>query len=149
MTRTHGEAGITVPEMLVVIAILGLSVGVAAINVEPLETPLEASVTLTEGFFREARLGAIATTSAHRVRPDNSHRLGVQQALSCSGPTWTTVPNMKLNLPQGVTLTDTGWSVCFSSRGISSDNVTLTLQHDEYGSEQVEVLLGGTTRVVE
>ena len=56
---------------------------------------------------------------------------------------------MKLNLPQGVTLTDTSWSVCFSSRGISSDNVVLTLQHDVYGSEQVEVLLGGTTRVVE
>jgi hypothetical protein len=56
---------------------------------------------------------------------------------------------MKLNLPDGVTLADTGWSVCFSSRGISSDNVVITLQHDVYGSEQVEVLLGGTTRVVE
>lgn len=149
MTRTHGEAGISILEVLVVIAILGLSITVAAVTLEPLETPLEASVTLTEGFFREARLGAIATTSAHRVQPDDAYRLGVQQATSCSGPTWTTVPDMKLNLPEGVTLTDTGWSVCFSSRGISSDNVVLTLQHDVHGSEQVEVLLGGTTRVVE
>jgi prepilin-type N-terminal cleavage/methylation domain-containing protein len=149
MTRIHGEAGVTLLEVLVVVAILGLSVGIAALNVEPLETPLAAGVTLTEGFFREARLSAIASTSAHRVQPDSSTRLGVQQALSCSGPTWTTVANMKLNLPQGVTLGGTAWSVCFSSRGISSDNVVITLQHDEHGSEQVEVLLGGTTRVVE
>lgn len=149
MTRIQGEAGVTILEVLVIVAILGLSLGVAALNVEPLETPLQAGVTLTEGFFREARLSAIASTSAYRVQPDSSSRLGVQEALSCSGPTWTTVPNMKLNLPEGVTLADTGWSVCFSSRGISSDNVVLTLQHDMYGSEQVEVLLGGTTRVVE
>lgn len=149
MTRIQGEAGITVLEVLVIVAVLGLSVGVAALNFEPLETPLAAGVTLTEGFFREARLSAIATTSAYRVQPDSTTRLGVQQDVSCSGSSWTTVANMKLDLPPGVTLTDTGWSVCFSSRGISSDNVVLTLQHDAYGSEQVEVLLGGTTRVVE
>jgi hypothetical protein len=149
MTRIHGEAGITVLEVLVVVAILGLSVGVAALNLEPLETPLAAGVTLTEGFFREARLSAIASTSAHRVQPDSSLQLGVQQATSCAASSWTTVADMKLNLPQGVSLADTSWSVCFTSRGISSDNVVITLQHDMYGSEQVEVLLGGTTRVVE
>ena len=103
MTRIHGEAGVTLLEVLVVVAILGLSVGVAALNLEPLETPLAAGITLTEGFFREARLSAIATTSAHRVQPDSSARLGVQQALSCSASSWTTVANMKLNLPQEVT----------------------------------------------
>jgi prepilin-type N-terminal cleavage/methylation domain-containing protein len=149
VTRKPSEAGVTLLEVLVVMAILGISLGVAALNLQPLETPLAASVTLTESLFREARLSAIATTSAYRVLPNSAHQLGAQQAASCSGPTWTTVHNMRLNLPQGVALTDTGWTVCFSSRGISADNIVITLQHDLYGTEQIEVLLGGTTRVLE
>jgi prepilin-type N-terminal cleavage/methylation domain-containing protein len=149
MTRTHGEAGITLLEVLVVVAILGISVTVAALNLEPLETPLAAGVTLTEGFFREARLAAIASTSAHRVAPLNSSRLVVQQAASCSASSWTSVNGMSLSLPQGVSYADTTWSVCFSSRGISADNVVINLQHSVYGSEGLEVLLGGTTRVLE
>ena len=60
-----------------------------------------------------------------------------------------TVSGMALDLPQGVTLTDTSWNVCFSSRGISDGNVVIKLQHDRYGSTGVEVLVGGTTRVLQ
>jgi hypothetical protein len=145
----NGEAGATLLELLGVVAILGLGVGIAALNLEPLETPLDASVTLTEGFFREARLSAIATTSSHRVLATSSSRLGMQRAASCSATSWETVSNKRLDLAQGVTFSDTSWSVCFSSRGISAGNVVVTLEHGLYGSEQVEVLIGGTTRVVQ
>jgi prepilin-type N-terminal cleavage/methylation domain-containing protein len=149
MARRHGESGITLLEILVVIAIIGIGVGATALNLAPLETPLQAGGTLLEGLFREARLGAIASTSAHRVAPVGSSRLGVQQAASCSDTTWVPVNHMGLDLPRGVTMGDTGWSVCYSSRGISADNVVVTLQHAQYGSLQIEVLLGGTTRVLE
>ena len=44
-------------------------------------------------------------------------------------------------------MTDSAWVVCFNARGISSNNLTVTLSHPDRGSRQVEVLLGGATRV--
>jgi hypothetical protein len=55
---------------------------------------------------------------------------------------------MKVDLPEGVSLAATNWTVCFGSRGISNDNVSITLEHGEFGAIQVEVLVGGTTRVL-
>ena len=53
-----------------------------------------------------------------------------------------------IELPDGVSLDSTAWSVCFGSRGVSNSNVVVGLTHDEYGSRSVEVMLGGTTRIV-
>ena len=55
---------------------------------------------------------------------------------------------MNLNMPSGVEFDSTSWTVCFSSRGISADNIKVALSHDDYGTIGVEVLLGGTTRVI-
>ncbi len=148
MARGNGEAGVSLFEVLVVIFILGLSVGIASMNFEPLETPLEASATLIEGFMRQARLNAIVTTSAYRVSPWNSGRLRAETANSCSATSWTADNRMSLNLASGVALSSTSWSVCFSSRGISNENVPIEMHHSTYGTTLVEVLLGGTTRVV-
>ncbi len=62
--------------------------------------------------------------------------------------TWTTEPHSVLDLPRGVTMTDTAWTVCFTRRGISTANVVVTLSHPDLGSIRVEVLLGGGTRVI-
>ena len=48
---------------------------------------------------------------------------------------------------EDVTVEESGWSVCFSRRGVSDANTVLTVTHPEYASRQVEVLLGGLTRV--
>jgi hypothetical protein len=53
---------------------------------------------------------------------------------------------MDLELPAGVTLSSTDWSVCFNSRGTASDNVTLVLQHPDHASQTLEILLGGALR---
>jgi hypothetical protein len=90
----------------------------------------------------------MATTSAHRVSPSDASNLAVEYANTCSDTTWTTDGNMELKLPDGVTMSDTSWSVCFSSRGISLNNVTVTLGHTKYGTRDIEVLLGGTTRIL-
>ena len=99
--------------------------------------------------MRQARLSAIATTSAYRVRPTSLYELGADMADSCSATTWTADNSMNLDLPGGVEFDSTSWSVCFSSRGISAGNVVIGLHHDTFGDVDVEVLLGGTTRVVE
>jgi prepilin-type N-terminal cleavage/methylation domain-containing protein len=149
MTRRHSEAGITLLEVLVVLAIIGISVGAATLNLEPLESPLQAGTTLLEGFLRQARLNAIATTSAYRVSPTSATELGAETADSCAASTWTTDTTMNLDMPSEVEFDSTSWSVCFSSRGISAGNVVIGLHHDTFGDVDVEVLLGGTTRVVE
>ncbi len=139
----------TLIELLLVLAILALSLGIAVLHLRPMATPLKTGAVLTEGFLRMARLQAMATTSAYRVSPSSSTRLAAETAASCSATTWTSVANMDLELPRGVATSDTSWSVCFSSRGISNNNLTIGLYHTSYGSEQIEVLLGGTTRLLE
>ena len=47
-----------------------------------------------------------------------------------------------------VTLADTSWTVCFSSRGAAAANVVVTLNHPRTGSEQIEVFTGGSARIV-
>jgi len=142
-------SGITMVEVLVVVTIIGLSVGVAAFKLKPLETPLHSGTVLLEGFFRQVRRQAMATTSAYRVVPVGTERLMAQHASSCLATTWVDDPLVHLRLPNGVDMSSSTWSVCFSSRGISMNNVTVTLSHADFGQRQVEVLIGGTTRVIQ
>jgi hypothetical protein len=111
-------------------------------------TPLESGAIQLEGYFRQARLRAMATTSARRVVPSDSRHLRIEYAATCSDTSWTTENGMRLELPDGVSMTDSTWSVCFSSRGISLNNLTVTLSHSQYGTTDIEVLLGGTTRIL-
>ena len=147
MEPANREAGLTLLEVLVVVAILGLALGIASVNLRPLGTPLQAGTALLEGYFRQARVRAIASTSACRAVPEGLTRVVTQCATSCSDTGWTTESTLQLTLPEHVAFETANWSVCFSSRGIATQNVTIALEHGN-GSAKVEVLLGGTTRVV-
>ena len=138
----------SLPELMVGLAIMGLALGAAGLFLRPAAAPLQTGTVLVEGYFRQARMKAIAHTSAYRVRAITTDRLRLEFANTCSAVTWTASDALDLELPQDVALTSTTWSVCFTSRGISQNNVVVTLTHAEYGSRQVEVLLGGTTRVI-
>lgn len=149
MSKIHGQEGLSLVEALVVLTIAGLAIGATSLYLAPAEAPLITGTTILEGTFRQARLKAIATTSAYRVKPILNYRMIAETAVSCASTTWTEDPEMRVILPDKVTLDDVTWSVCFSSRGVSSDNVTIGLSHPHFGSKQIEVLLGGTTRVIE
>jgi len=143
------ERGTSLIELLVVLALIGLSVTAISFYLAPLETPLQSGTVLLEGYLRQVRRQAMATTSAYRAVPIGQDRLIAQRASSCLDTTWTEDPLVHLELPDDVTMTDSTWRVCFSSRGISASNVTVTLSHAEFGTRQVEVLIGGTTRVLQ
>jgi hypothetical protein len=72
-----------------------------------------------------------------------------ETAASCSDTTWATVNGMTMNLPGDVSLTSTTWIACFSSRGISASNLKIGMTHPQAGTVAIELLIGGTTRVVE
>ena len=93
--------------------------------------------------------GTIAETAAYRLVPQGTRTVRMERAASCGDTTWTDAPTPSVPMPDGVTIVTEGWTVCFNSRGISSDNVVIELSHAEYGARKVEVLLGGTTRVLD
>lgn len=141
-------SGATLTELLVVVALMGIAAMITALNLRPAEAPLQTATRLTEGFILQARSSAIATTSAYRVVPDGPAALALEHAGACDDTVWTEEPDSRLGLPRDVTLADTAWSVCFTRRGLSASNVTVTLVHPDSGTSQLEVLLGGTTRVI-
>lgn len=145
MRRNRGSSFV---ELLVVLAITGIVVGAAALYLRPIEAPVQVAAAELEGVLRQTRARALATTSACRVLPVGRRALRTECAASCAASSWTGQPGGPLELPRDVTMTDTGWTVCFNSRGLASGNLTITLVHPQYRFRRVEVLLGGAARVV-
>ena len=120
--RRRTERGMSLPELLIVLALVGIVVSIAGLYLRPAEMPLQTGVELTEGFLRQARMKAIANTSAYRVTAPSDGVLLAEYAPSCDSATWT--PNdLDVELPDDVKLGATDWSVCFTARGVSSSNV--------------------------
>jgi hypothetical protein len=142
------ESGSTVLETLVVLAIMGLGLSLSTVYLSPDNDPLESGTEAVEGLCRQARVSAIATSSAYRISPASSDRMIAESAASCNETTWTVDGSVEASLPEGVTLVSTSWNVCFSSRGVASENREIRIQHSDFGSTGVEVLIGGTTRLV-
>lgn len=142
------QSGSTLIELLAVIAIVGIGFGAASMFFRTMEGPLKAGVALTEGQLRQARVSAMASTSAYRVRPTSNATIIAEKAVNCAATTWTADADLAVDLPRDVTFTDTSWSFCFGARGVSTVNASITLQHARLGTLQIEVLRGGTTRVL-
>jgi hypothetical protein len=142
------SAGATFVELLVVLTLLGIVAGVTATYLKPMETSTRDGAEQVGGFFKESRFKAVATTSAYRVRPESPSRLLAETAASCSSATWSADPALSLDLPPAVSLAEAGWSVCFNSRGIASQILRVTVQQAGRPARTVEVLLGGTARIV-
>ncbi len=144
--RRAVASGMSLVELLAVLAIMGLVLGMAPLLLQPFEQPLRTGGQLLEGLIRQTRARAAATMTVHRIRPATSDTLIVETAASCSSGTWTPQPELSLALPRGVNLTDTTWSICFGSRGTATTSQTMTLTHAEQGTLQLEVLVGGLVR---
>ncbi len=134
-------------EVLVVLGVLGVALGIAALNLKPFSNPLQDSWVQTEGFLKLVRAKAMATTSAYRIRQDGG-RLIAEYAERCTSQNFTQDPSLVLDLPSGVSLsTGNGapFTLCFSSRGYTDANLVLVLRKDSQ-ERRLEVLLGGGVR---
>jgi len=146
--RRIRESGASLLELLVVMLLITVATGIAGVYLQPAAAPLDSSAVLLERMFTSARAKATATTSAYRIAPVGPSRIIADYAQSCSDEIWTFDTALELDLPDDVTLQDTSWSVCFSSRGAANANLVVSLQHPYSGLEQVEVYTGGAARVV-
>ena len=140
------QAGMTVLELVVAMVVLAMVVGMASAYLGSAKLPLRTGGLLVEGLIKQTRAKAAATMTVHRIRPLSDGELIVEHAASCSAGTWTPDPAFDLELPNGVTLTDTSWMICFSNRGTALATQTLTLTHAEAGNQKLEVLMGGVVR---
>ncbi len=139
-------AGVGMVELLSVLALVGVSVGMMVAYLKPVEAPLQTGGNSLVALMEQTRARSISTTQAHRVRPLDAETAIVEVADNCSSVAWTLDPAIDLDLPDLVTLTATDWSVCFNSRGLSSENLVITLQHPDRGSRRLELLRGGVLR---
>ena len=139
--------GFTLFELLIVLAVLGTLIGMAALNLRALDSPLQNGTSQLLGFLKQVRAKAIATTLVYKVEPSSTTQLITKYAESCSALTMTTDADLTLDLPKGVSLTSTTWSVCFNTRGLADNNITVTLMDSKGKTKTVEVFLGGGVRV--
>ena len=140
------DAGMTLVELIVVLTLAGILLSIGASYMKPTASRGILAGRLVEGAFKQARAKAMVTTGAQRVRPTTDSALEVESAASCAAGSWTAEPDLRIELPDGVRFADTEWSVCFNSRGIASDALTIRLSDALFGERDLEVLLGGVTR---
>ena len=141
-----GSRGTSFVELMVVMAVMSLLVGCLSLFLAPMEGRLDGAARSTEAFFRQARVTAMATTSAYRIRPADSTTMIVETAGSCGAASWIVDDTLVLDLPRGIVLDDTGWTLCYGSRGTASANLLIGLQDEDGAMRDIEVLRGGTTR---
>lgn len=143
--RQHGFGAV---ELLVVLGMVGVFMMMAVSNLRELDDPLLNGSSQLVGFLKQVRAKAFASTSAYTISPDGANRLKTEFAHRCSDVATTLDPKLNLEFPTGVLLTDTGWTLCISSRGLPDANLTIEVADNEYHSKQVEIMLGGAVRVL-
>lgn len=145
--------GFTLIELLVVMAIVGILVSIAALNVGRLRQPADEAARALNSTLGVARARAISTTSAVKVeRLASSKQYTVQTAASCDAKTWTALSALTFTLPTDVSVSQptSSWTACFTSRGVlegASALPTVTLTDKRAKSRTLTVYAGGALEV--
>jgi len=145
--RTPAMSGFTLLELLVVLMLTAVLSSIAVSNMSALANPAQGAAAQLAGFLKEVRARAISQTVAYKVSATSNRTIITQFAVNCSSATNTLDPSLQLTLPTSSALTTTNWQICFTSRGLASNNITIALQ-DQFVTRQVEVLLGGGVRLL-
>ena len=141
-----GERGSSLFEVLVVLVLIGILLATAISNLDQLNRPMEAATAEVIGFLKQARARGMSTTRAYTVRPTSTEHLIAEFSTEC-GESATADERLTLDLPRGVLLNGTSWSVCFSPRGLATSDPTIELIDDDGRTKTLEVFLGGAVRV--
>ena len=140
------ESGLTLGELLVVVALLGLIVSfVVWQNKDVISGGLATGTDQIRSVTKIARTYAMSTTTPHRIVPTSDTTLQIQWGGPCDdgSATWTPVDGEDFELPRGTNLSSTGWDVCFTTRGWATSEHDLVLREGS-SFRELKILLGGS-----
>ena len=143
------QSGFTLVNMLTTLSLIAILSAIAISDLKEVNSPLVDSSFQITHFLREARSKAMSKTVTVKVSPISAYSIKAEQGNSCS-PTETFTPlspTMQSNLPNGASLTDTTWEICFTKRGLASQSSLFLIQDEEGQTRTVEVALGGASRI--
>lgn len=144
------KAGFTTVELLIVIGIIGIVAGIAALNLRPFSNHAENGANAIAAGLKQARARAMSTTSAYRLVYTSPTQLQASYANSCDASNWTAESRFD------VVVEDSAWyevdgaddptgSVisCFNSRGFAETSRLLRIQDDRGRERTLEIFVGG------
>lgn len=158
----NSNSGLSLIEVLVVVALTALLAAIAAPAITFGADPLRDSSKRIAASFKLARARAMASTSAVRIRPLSNNEFIMEQAANCADTTWTSISDrvqkdgqlvnedLSIDSPAQLTnarengTTTANWSICFNSRGVADKNLQLTLTDTDTSLQRtMEVFPGG------
>jgi Tfp pilus assembly protein FimT len=142
------DKGYTLMELLVAMAFAVVMTGIVAPKLADYQRPADDAISSFRGFLKVARGKAIARTVAYTVSATSPTRAVAVFGQNCSDPSPQSDPKLILDLKRGATFSSTAWSVCFTSRGIASNNLVVEIQDIDGLRKQVEIMLGGAVRLL-
>lgn len=140
------QSGYSMIEIIVVMAIAAVVMGTAISNLKELNDPLSNASFSLGHYLRLARSRAISQTLAIQLQPSGSNRIVASSADSCSG-TMTPMSDLSFDFPTGSRMVSTTWTICFSSRGFTPQEVEFDIQGDTSLTKTVSVALGGGSQI--
>lgn len=137
--------GFSAIELVVTFAVISLLVGFMAYNFKDMSQPALNGASGVVGFVKRTRAKALGTTYAYTITPSSATQLIASYGTTCSSPSQTTDSRLSLTLPEGARFAQTGWSICFSARGIAEDSINLGIVDDDE-TKTVQIASGGGAR---
>lgn len=143
------QNGFSLTEMVITLGFFAVLTASALPNLASLKNPLQSGAETSVGFIKQVRAKATSTTNAYFITVDGNDRLVTAYAENCdmAPEERTDDPTLSLDLPTGVTVVDTNWESCFTSRGLASAASELAIQDIGNRTRIIEVFLGGAVRV--
>lgn len=146
-SRNTFQAGFTIVELIVVMALISVAFALAVMDLRELDDPLLNGAQQFSGFIRQVRARAISRTSAYIIRPTSGTHVVTERADTCSA-TRTLDSQTVMDLPSSTYFLETDWEVCFSSRGFPDANIEIEIRDQGGQFKTVEILLGGAVRIL-
>lgn len=147
-SSTKGS-GFSLVELLAVMAIFGVTATLAGLTLFAVNDPLRSATFEAEAVLKQARVRAMASTSACRSISTDATTIVTECAPNCGAGDMDWVPqeNLELTLLDDVQLADPGWLICFNSRGLANNSGAIDLTYTDHNSvtedAQIGVLFGG------
>ncbi|WP_299406838.1 GspH/FimT family pseudopilin [Acaryochloris sp. IP29b_bin.148] len=157
------NAGMSLIEILVVVALTAMLAAFAAPAITFGTNPLRDTSNRMAANFKLARAKAMAKTAAYRIRPLSVGQVVIEHANNCNETTWTTASefvteDLTFDTPtevisaqvDGSGVANTGWNVCFNSRGRANQTLELTFQDTNTNQQRtLEIFVGGNVDLSE